>query len=64
MTTICKIHGKIRYIPLGNDGFDVSCIHACWDNNTSILNTKIDTSDDWWDTESWGSKKKSKGKTK
>ena len=60
MVKICKIHGKIRYISMGNDGFDVSCLYASWVDNASILNTKIDTSDDWWDTDSWGKPRKSR----
>ena len=45
---------------MGNDGFDVSCIYASWLDNASLLTTKVDTHDDWWDTNSWGKHKGNK----
>ena len=39
---------------MGNDGFDVSCLHASWVDNTSIFTAKVDTRDNWWDTDEWG----------
>ena len=40
MVKRCKIYGKIRYISLGDDGYDVSCIHASWIDNVSVFDNK------------------------
>lgn len=46
MTKRCKIYGKIRYTPLGDDGYGVSCIHASWIDNVSVFDNKNNISDE------------------
>jgi len=46
MGKLCKIYGKIEYTSMGNDGYDVSCIHASWIDNVGVFDNKDDISDD------------------